>query len=94
MVSVTVTAIRLSQNGSKHEHIAHLWWVGRENGLPGNGPRSEVVVFIERGGKAYVSDDYGHLVGVHVVEPTDGPKYVQTRADGIWTDNLLSLPRR
>ena len=93
-MSITITAIRLSRNGSKHEHIIHLWWVGRENGLPGDGPRSEVVSFIERGGGAYVSDDYGHLVGVRVVDPAAGPKYVQTWADGIWTDNLLSLPQR
>ncbi|MFI6014066.1 DUF3892 domain-containing protein [Streptomyces sp. NPDC051243] len=29
-----------------------------------------------------------------MVTPPHGEKYLQTRADGVWTDNLLALPRR
>jgi hypothetical protein len=92
-LSINVIAIRLA-GGSKHEHITHLWWVGREDNKPGDAPRANVVTWIEGGGRAYVKDDHGHDVGVHVVTPPSGPKYLQTWADGIWTDNLLSLPRR
>jgi hypothetical protein len=41
-----------------------------------------------------IDDGRGHVVGVRVVAPASGSKYVQTYADGIWTENLLSLPRR
>jgi hypothetical protein len=92
-LSINVTAIRL-EGGSKHEHITHLWWVGREDNKPGDASRASVVAWIEEGGRAYVRDEQGHDVAVHVVTPPSGPKYLQTRADGIWTDNLLSLPRR
>ena len=92
-MSINVVAIRLT-GGSKHEHISHLWWTGREDGKPDDAPRADVVAWIEKGGRAYVRDDHGHDVGVHVVTPPSGPKYLQTWADGIWTDNLLSLPRR
>ena len=57
--------------------------------------RSEMVAWIEdKDGKAYVDDDRGHRVPVAVVKPSSGPKYLRTYADGVWTDNLLSLPRR
>jgi hypothetical protein len=92
-MSRNITAIRQS-GGDKHQHIVHLWWSERESGTPGNGPRAELVSYIEHGGRAYVDDGRGHIAAVGVVTPTSGPKYVQTHADGVWTDNLLALPRR
>jgi hypothetical protein len=92
-VSININGIRQA-GGAKHEHIVHLWWVERENGKPGDASRAAVVDYIEGGGQAYVDDGLGHIVTVGVVTPASGPKYVQTYADGIWTDNLLSLPRR
>jgi len=54
-----------------------------------------MVAWIEdKDGKAYVDDGRGHRVSVGVVEPSHEPKYLRTYADGVWTDNLLSLPRR
>ena len=32
-------------------------------------------------------------VQVGVVHPQYGPPYLRTHADGVWTDNLLALPR-
>jgi Protein of unknown function (DUF3892) len=93
-LSININAIRLTAGGSKHEHIVHLWWNERETGKPGDASRAAVVEFIEGGGNAFVDDRRGHVVAVRVVTPASGPKYVQTCADGIWTDNLLSLPRR
>ncbi|MEU3862984.1 DUF3892 domain-containing protein [Streptomyces sp. NPDC028722] len=29
-----------------------------------------------------------------MVTPPRGEKYLQTHADGVWTNNLLALPRR
>lgn len=92
-MSRNINAIRQA-GGDKHQHIVHLWWIERENGSAGNGTRAEMVDYIERGGRAYVDDGRGHVAAVGVVTPASGPKYVQTYADGVWTDNLLALPRR
>ncbi|WP_308188150.1 DUF3892 domain-containing protein [Streptomyces sp. DH7] len=44
-------------------------------------------------GEAY-TDAAGHRTKVAVVTPTRGEKYLRTHADGVWTNNLLALPRR
>ncbi|MET9221325.1 DUF3892 domain-containing protein [Streptomyces sp. NPDC003300] len=36
----------------------------------------------------------GNRAQVFVRTPAYGPKYLQTRADGVWTNNLLALPER
>ncbi|MEN4450123.1 DUF3892 domain-containing protein [Mycobacterium sp. SM3041] len=54
---------------------------------------SETTTCLEtRGGIAYVYEA-GRQVRVGVVTPQVGPKYLRTYADGVWTDNLLALPR-
>ena len=93
-MAVRITAIRQS-GGTSHEHIVHLWWTDAATGEGGNNTRAQVVRWIEdQDGKAYVDDRFGHRVDVEVVTPRHGSKYLRTRKDGIWTDNLLALPRR
>jgi hypothetical protein len=41
-----------------------------------------------------VVDQIGNYVDVGVVRPPVGPPYLRTHADGVWTNNLLALPRR
>ncbi len=88
---VNITHIRMSQNGSRHEHIVRLKWVEIGGGSVGDNTRQEMVEWIERGGVAVVRRPGVPEVRVGVVEAT--PKYVQTYADGRWNNNLLSLPR-
>lgn len=52
-----------------------------------------MVTFIDRGGEAYTKDNAGHRAEVLVRDPVNGPKYLQTKADGVWTDNLLALAK-
>jgi hypothetical protein len=92
-MSIRITAIRLT-GGTTHQHITKLWWANPANGKTGENTRAEIVSWIENeNGKAYV-DQGGHRADVLVVTPTSGPKYLRTRSDGVWTDNLLALPRR
>lgn len=92
-MSIRITAIRLT-GGHTHQHITRLWWTNPANGKAGENARAEIVSWIEKeNGKAYV-DDGGHRVDVLVVTPSSGSKYLRTRADGVWTDNLLALPQR
>jgi hypothetical protein len=93
-LSIRITAVELS-GGRKHEHIVRLWWKEKGTDNTGDWSRATLVDWIEnKGGKAYVKDNAGNRVDVKVVDPGNGrPKYVQTQADGIWTDNLLALAK-
>jgi hypothetical protein len=42
-------------------------------------------------GDAYVGSG-SQQVRVYTVHPAGGTPYVRTKADGVWTNNLLSLP--
>ncbi|MCX4539047.1 DUF3892 domain-containing protein [Streptomyces sp. NBC_01669] len=94
-MAIQITAVRLSADGATHEHITHLWWTNQAFGNVGDSTRAQIVAWIEdQAGKAYTSDRAGHRTEVAVVTPTRGEKYLRTRADGVWTNNLLALPRR
>ena len=83
-----ITARHMS-GGTKHEHIAKVKWENRTKCTTGEKTRAEMVKWIEDGGDARVANGSSY-VEVKVVDAT--PKYIQTYADGIWTDNLLALP--
>lgn len=87
--------------GQRHEHVSQLWWLkcidGRETTEAGSSTRDQMVSFIEKNGNTSVwcpdQDPKRQSAWVHVNH--NGPnKYVQTVADGRWTDNLLALPDR
>jgi catechol-2,3-dioxygenase len=83
-----ITARHMS-GGTKHEHIAKVKWENRTKGTTGEKTRAAMVKWIEDGGDARVANRSSY-VEVKVVDAT--PKYIQTYADGISTDNLLALP--
>jgi Protein of unknown function (DUF3892) len=89
-LAIYVTAIRLA-GGAGHEHIAWVRWQDVDNPTEtGERSRAEMVDWIEEGGEAYVRGG-GRTVRVGVVH--DDPPYIRTRADEMWTDNLLALPQ-
>lgn len=86
---IQCTHIRLA-GGTRHEHIVRIGWTNPDTHATGESSREEMGSWIRRGGVALVTDGL-HSVRVHVVNAN--PPYVQTYHDGIWTDNLLALPR-
>lgn len=93
-MTIRITAIRLS-GGASHQHITHLWWTNPSDRTTGDNTRAEIVSWIEvHHGQAYVEDRLGRRAEVRVVTPQYAAKYLRTYADGIATDNLLSLPRK
>jgi catechol-2,3-dioxygenase len=89
-MSVEITAVHMS-GGDKHEHIADVKWASRQTSETGASTREVMVDWIEnKKGQAVVTDGK-NTVSVGVVTAT--PKYLRTYADGVWTDNLLALPR-
>ena len=88
---VFITHVRLSSEGQRHEHIIEVKWRNADDGKTGSNTVAEMVDWIEnKKGKAKVTDGR-NTVDVGVVDAK--PKYLRTYADGVWTDNLLSLPR-
>jgi hypothetical protein len=92
-LTIEFTAIRLT-GGQRHEHISHLWWTNPTTQNKGDNTRAQLVTWVEEGGKGYVDDQSGHRAYVEVRDDRPGPKYLQTKADGVWCDNLLALPEK
>jgi len=88
---IRVTAIHLVPSTSTlHEHIQSVQWINTGTGVTGQSTKSAMVEYINSGGSVIVSDGIRAIdVGV-VSAPTP---YIRTRADGVWTDNLLALPK-
>lgn len=90
MADVQVTCIIKPNVLSSHEHITHIGGVGWK------WSREDVIRSIDgRTNTFYVLDPRtGKKAYIGVVRPTDGrAPYLQTYADGVWTNNLLSLPQ-
>jgi len=93
-MSVRITCIN-KDNGDHydpHEAITYLGWINESTSNTGKSTRLKMVDFIEKGNQAYVKDIYGNKVFLVVRISRAGNKYVQTRADGKLTNNLLELP--
>ena len=87
---VYITAVHMADGNSGHEHIASVRWWNPATRTSGESTRATMVDWINDGGDARVQGDYGD-VKVRVVDAS--PPYIRTHANGVWTDNLLALPR-
>lgn len=91
-MAICITHIRLSGTTKNHEYITDYKW--QEDGTVNSGtsPKATMVDWIgNKNITAYVSNGYVKA-NVAVVNPSGGSPYLRTHADGVWTDNLLSLP--
>lgn len=94
-MAIKTVARRMASSGHGHEHIAQLWWENDANGTSGVSTRAEMVSFIEQNGDnaVWCPDRDPKKKGQWVHVNSNGwTKYVQTFADGRWSDNLLALP--
>jgi hypothetical protein len=93
-MAIRITCINKS-NGyhqDPHHAIENLGWID-QTGKTGKSTRLEIYNWLKTdGGKAYVQDYAGNTAYVGTRESASGTKFVQTYADRVWTDNLLSLP--
>ena len=86
---IAVTAVHI-EGAARHEHIASVRWRNPDTGATGQSTREQMVEWISAGNSAFVSDGV-RTVQVRVVNAQ--PPYIRTWADGVWSDNLLALPR-
>lgn len=88
MAEYQVSCINKQPRDNTHEGIQFL-------GGPGGGgwktTRQKVVSLIE-GGEHFYTLNTGKKAYLKVRVSAAGNKYVQTEADGVWQNNLLSLP--
>lgn len=94
-MSIRITCINKSGgfHADPHHAIERLGWIDEASGEIGNNTRLEIYYWIkDKGGHAYVRDARGNTATVGTRENSHGTKYLQTYADKVWTDNLLSQP--
>lgn len=91
-MSFQITGIRKPGGASNaHEAISHYRWEDDESTKSGITERLTVVGWVEDGISAYVADGT-RKVWCEVRQNEHGTKYLQTVADGQWSNNLLALP--
>jgi catechol-2,3-dioxygenase len=89
---VYIYGVHMSSSGQHHQHIASVRWRNPDTGKAGQASQAEMVDYVNRSNTAvYVCGGGGHMARVGVVKDT--PPYIRTHADGVWSDNLLALPR-
>jgi hypothetical protein len=87
---IYITARHMDPSDSaRHEHIAEVRWRNPADGATGASSRAVMVDWINEGNDAWVQDGAG---GVRVGVVHGSPPYLRTFADGVYTNNLLSLP--
>lgn len=88
MADVRVTCINKLPRNNPHEGITHL---GGTGGGGWKWSREQVIASILAGTNSFYTVANGRRADIAVINGPNGP-YVRTHADGIWLDNLLSLP--
>lgn len=88
---IIITSVRLHPpTENTHQAISRLRWHNATSQQTGESTRESLVDWINSGGDARVAHPQ-HTVRVVVVDAD--PPYLRTTADGVFTNNLLSLPR-
>ena len=92
-MAVRVTGIRKAggDHYDPHEAISHYRWLNESTGETKISNRPTMVVWVEGGGRAYVSSQEG-TVDCFVNTSAAGTKFLQTNADSRSSNNLLNLP--
>lgn len=94
-MAIRITCINKQQgyHQDPHHAIESLGWIQDGTGQTYKSTRLEIYDWLKnRNGVAYVIDSYGNKAYVSPRENNNGTQYVQTQADNVWTNNLLSLP--
>jgi Protein of unknown function (DUF3892) len=94
-MAIRITCIKKSggYHDDPHHAISDLSWINDQTNATGNSSRQQVYDWIKNeDGVAYVRDSRGNQARVGTREHASGTQYLQTYADGVWTDNLLALP--
>ena len=96
-MAIRITCINKQQgfHQDPHHAIESLGWIEDGTGKNDKSTRLQIYDWLKnQNGSAYVLDRLGNKAFLYPRENPAGTKFVQTYADRVWTDNLLSLPER
>lgn len=79
--------------GYAHEHIAEVEWRNTSDNNIGRSTTPNVVDFIDNKNGDVRVRSTGSDVQVGTVHQQGRASFIRTHANGVWTDNLLALPR-
>jgi hypothetical protein len=90
---IQITAVRL-EGGDGHEHVTHVLWSSQAT-TAALASRQGLVDWLTSSdaNRAMLLVEGARGVPVEVVRPDGAPAYIRAREDGVWTDDLLALPR-
>ncbi|WP_087003388.1 DUF3892 domain-containing protein [Rhizobium sullae] len=91
MADYRTDCINKPDRNSTHEHITHVGGPQPDGSGRWRDTVPNVVGFIERNTHRFYTKENGVVAWVHVRVSPSGRKYLQTQADGYWSNNLLSL---
>ncbi len=92
-VKITCITKDNGNHANPHQAITNFGWVNEETRASGTSTLATMIDFIERqGGVAYTRDAHNRVAYLTVRISSLGHKYLKTIADGVESDNLLSLP--
>jgi Protein of unknown function (DUF3892) len=88
---IEITAVGFGRSKA-HEHITAVLWRSASTST-GHTTSEALIAWLDSdpANQAVVADGSDY-VQVAVVRPAAGAPYLRSRADGVWTDNLLALP--
>jgi hypothetical protein len=91
MADCEITCIKKQTFGTTHEYITHVGNLQSANWL---WTKEDVIKSIDGRTNTFYVFDKSRIIKAYVavVRPAIGSPYLRTHADGVWTDNLLSLP--
>jgi len=91
-MSVRITCINKSNgdHSNPYEAISHYGWMEDGTNKTGITDRQTLANWMKEGGVAYVQDKLGKVY-CKVNTSAKGTEFLQTFADGRYSDNLLSL---
>lgn len=91
-MTVRIVDVRMAPSGRSHEAISHYLWEDDSNGTSNWAEKTLMVEWVRRNpNKAWVVGPAVRAL-LEVIENPGGEAYLRTRADGVLSDNLLSLP--
>jgi len=91
MADYRIDCINKPDRNSTHEHITHVGGPKPDGTGRWRDTVANVVGFIESKTHRFCTHENGVKAWVYVRTSPAGRKYIQTQADGVWTNNLLAL---
>lgn len=91
-MNIEITNIRFTGTIKNHESISHYRWRNTATGGFGTSDKATLVAWVATAGNHAFVTTNPVRVAVDVVRPSRGIPFLRTRADGMWSNNLLALP--